>query len=188
MKVGKIECDDLEYRYAVVDVPQHVVELKLNRCLYEALAEIYEIMGIEDKDLLEAVRRGDAEAIAEAIHVGSEELGVYLPDENELAVEWCVNDELSRSRDAPPVEVQVCEEPGYGLPEYSVYRRDLFADARGWCGRWTTNVCGPQTYPEDLCFAMRVTEASADAICDKARELLEGAPKGVVRAFLVWEV
>ena len=81
------------------------------------------------------------------------ECGDFIGSVEDHMVATVLTKLLRKLLKAPFLDCVANEEPGYGLPEFSVY---LNWDARSWCGRWMYS----EVYEEwmDLIFALTPSE------------------------------
>ena len=127
--------------------------LERGRRRYE---EVLEVLCDGDRSNCEDTFIGDPEDYAAALIV-SEALNKY-----------CGVDECP----IPYFDLAVNEEPGYGLPEYSVYSNP---DARSWSGRWawSGSGLGISLSETGIFFALVADESLREEIGDWVEDVIE---------------
>jgi len=104
----------------------------------------------------------------------------YVPSIDELTAEYVMSEAL-RTIPGAPWDAQASEEPGYGLPEYSLY---YGADARSWDGRWYWSEGGSG----NICWGFIPEESICRRIDDIRSKLEQRARRrGRELLFAVWE-
>jgi len=115
----------------------------------------------------------------EVLHEYGIEPDMWLTTIREKQAEILMRKLLSKIPDAPR-DPQVSEEPGYGLPEYSLY---WGADARSYSGRWSFD-----DLPDDICWGFIADEKLCDKISEINEKLYwEAMRRGNHLLFAVWE-
>lgn len=114
--------------------------------------------------------------------------GYYIGDEEEHAVETFLNEVVRplvmRRLNVLLPKFQVSEEPGCGLPPYSLY---WSSDVRSWCGRWTWNARQLYDVEAELCFGFCRDEEEIKEIGNVAlRGLEEAESRGLHYVFAFW--
>jgi len=171
------------YRYIAFEITPDEIEKEKPRACHHAasiLEDILEEHGVPKKEVEEAVRQ--VSSCAKDVHDILLKYDIwpdwYVPSIDELAAERVLAKALSSIPDAPP-DPQVSEEPGYGLPEYSLY---WGSDARSWVGRWywskggNEDICWKFIPEEDVCKRMDdlISSLESQAI-KRGRQLLFAA-------------
>jgi len=117
------------------------------------------------------------------VHEVLDEYGIetdyYVPSTDEVAAEKVMAKALSMIPGAPR-DPQASEEPGYGLPEYSLY---WGPDARSYTGRWYWS----RGASEDVCWGLIAEED----VCNRINDILERLERSARRRgrdllFAVW--
>lgn len=98
------------------------------------------------------------------------ELDAYIPSAREISAQIVMSKALQGIKGAPH-DAQASEEPGYGLPEFSLYYNP---DARSWSGRWYWSESGD---PEGICFRLVHDEKTCDKLMETIDDLEEKARK-----------
>ena len=68
------------------------------------------------------------------IELIEDESNMFVGSAEDVAVGLILAKHLRRKLSLPLLDCEAHEEPGYGLPEFSIYYNQ---DARSFCGRWT---------------------------------------------------
>lgn len=168
------------YRYIAFLVTPDEVEKRREKAKERAAEYVEFILSSHGvaKEIVSKMSRKVLEGEAEPYDVFRElglEIEDYVPDVDEFAAEILMNELLDE------LDAQVTPEPGYGLPEYSLYWN---IDARSWTGRWYWSHGGS----EDVCRTL-VTEPEA---YEKINELVGKLVREVYRRrkmqllFAVW--
>jgi len=121
------------------------------------------------KERLEILCDGDEKACSDN--------GIYIGSPEECTVEVFLNTVVRAAlarRGIYVPEFQVSEEPGYSLPEYSLYWN---YDARSFCGKWTWNDMQLFDIETQLCFGLCRDNYDLDLIAQIAERGLDEARK-----------
>ena len=182
-KVADGEIDG--YRYVAFEItPDEREKVKHKACEYaaEVVEDILREYDVPEEEIRRVVDQVSAcmMDVSDVLDRYDIEPDYYYPTIDELAAEIVLGKALHEVPDAPP-DPEVSEEPGYGLPEYSLY---WGADARSWVGRWYWSYGGS----EDVCFGL-ITKPE---VCRKASKLVDNLDylakrKGRELLFAIWK-
>lgn len=178
------------YRYVAFyvtpdEIGKHVKEARKE--VAEVLEDVMYGQGIPEPEIkkhVDLVKKG-----AESVYNAIEEAGVawdwYFPLPEEVAASYVLSGALSNIPRAP-ADATAFPEPGYGLPEYSLYTGP---DARSFKGRWYWSKTWPGRFNvEEICFGLRADVNTCYKIVEKIRKLKKEAEKqGKQLLFAVWE-
>jgi len=172
------------YRYAAFEITPDELKKYMSKACKTAALIIDDLLS--EHGVPRDEREKDVQKVASCLRDPHEILDkysiksdFYVPDPEEIAAEYVMREALRTIEDAP-LDAQASEEPGYGLPEYSLYWN---SDARSFTGRWYWSRGGIG----DICFGL-ITE---DEICDKMSDMIKeletnARKKGRELLFGVW--
>ena len=102
----------------------------------------------------------------ELIEADGDDLDFYVGTAEEVAIGELLARALREHLGFPLLDCEAHEEPGYGLPGFSVY---LNEDARSWCGRWWYDGLPPEA--ATVCYGLPGREEDFERVGRFIREL-----------------
>jgi len=171
-QVRKIDEGQIDsFRYVAFEVPRSEIEKRMKDACRTAAGILEEALEDHGVSITGKVKQ-DLQKVAlckEDPHdvilryVGT--VDRYIPDPEEIAAEKVLSEALSSIPNAPR-DAQAADEPGYELPEYSLY---WGPDARSWTGRWYYSGGGN----EDICWFLIPDEKTCERVNNRLSTLEE---------------
>jgi len=174
-----------KFRYVAFEITPDEIEKELPRAreaVADMLDDVLSDFGVPDEERRRAVQQV-AQGLKNPYDIFYDygiEPGFYFPNPEEVAAENVLRKALEGVPNAPP-DPQASEEPGYILPEYSLYWNP---DARSWVGRWYWSGGASK----DICWALIADEEICKKVSDMVNELdLQARQKGRQLLFAIWK-
>jgi len=177
-----------KYHYAAFEVTPDELEKYIPEAR-ESVAEWFEEFLAPDlpedirREIAEEVRTGkrDLYSALNARDLVDEMPEFYFGDVEEIAAQMLMERLLKEYVPEAPDDPQVNEEPGYGVPEYSLY---FNLDVRSWSGKWWWSGAFDTV---DICFGFISDEETYNKIHELLERLNEKAKKkGRLLFFAIW--